>query len=361
MSDVQTPPHRATDSFTTTDFRELFFGSPTACIIVDERGTIRDLNGQTERMFGYEAQDLIGERIEMLIPERLRARHVGLRDEFAAAPIVRPMGVGLELNARRHDGTELPVEIALSPIQTAQGTLILTSINDITQRRRLRAFGSGVLQGAEEERQRIARDLHDDTAQALSGLVLRLQMARRLDDGERREALLQDMHREIRRASEGVHRILRGLRPPALTEAGLSAAIRAQAREIFAPTAVSAKVHAEAVDDLLEADGNLALYRIVQEALSNVVRHADASNVVISIGVEDGMVRASVEDDGRGFAVEAENGASQGRGLGIIGMHERATILGGSVRLESEAGRGTIVTIELPMVKPTAESRNDDE
>ncbi|MCG8468335.1 MAG: PAS domain-containing sensor histidine kinase [Gemmatimonadetes bacterium] len=348
-----TPPRehseRPSDALDADDFRQLFRAGPTGCLLVDEEGVVRDLNRQAELLFDYGAEELIGQRIETLVPDRLRKRHARHRAAFARAPSLRPMGIGLELFARRRDGTELPVEIALSPVDTSRGPLVLVSINDITQRKRLRAFGAGVLQGAEEERQRIARDLHDDTAQALSALVLRLQMARRTEDGTRRDELLHEMHSEIRRTSEGVRRILRGLRPPALAEAGLTAAIRAQTRETLGEEGISARVDAGPVDELLDHEGNLALYRIVQEALSNVVRHADATKVVVSLQVEDGILRASVEDDGCGFAVEAEPASNGGRGLGIIGMQERATILGGSVRLESEAGRGTTVTVELPV------------
>lgn len=349
MPDPAAPPDRPSSRLTAEDFRKLFFAGPTSCLMVDERGMIADLNAQAERVFGYDPHELIGKPIEVLIPERFRDRHTAHIDGFMGAPAPRPMGIGLELFALRRDGSELPVEIALSPVETSLGSFVLVSINDITRRRRLRTFGTGLLQGAEEERQRIARELHDDTAQALSALVLRLQMARRMDEGERREALLREMHTEIRRTSDGVRRILRGLRPPALEEAGLTAAIRAQAREALDDAGIRAKVEAGTVDRVLSEDGNLALYRMIQEAMANVARHAGATSTTISLDVEDGVLTAVVKDNGRGFAVENDHGNPGNRGLGIIGMQERATILGGSMRLESEAGKGTTVTIELPV------------
>lgn len=329
-------------------FRVMFEGAPDGCLVVGEDGTIRDANHEAERMFGYARDELIGQPVEILVPEALEATHARHREGYLRAPSKRPMGIGLELRAVRRDGTELPVEIGLSPVETPAGRFVLAVVHDITERRRLRAFGSGVLQGAEEERQRIARDLHDDTAQSLSALLLRLQMARRTDDTGRREALLRDMHAELLKASEGVRRILRGLRPPALEEAGVVAAVRAHVRGAGVHEKLDVSIDADDVDDLLSSDAKLALYRIIQEALTNVVRHAEASRVEIRIRGEPRAVRAIVEDDGCGFSLE-DRGRLIGRGLGMLGMQERAAILGGNVRIESEAGRGTRVNVEIPI------------
>ncbi len=329
-------------------FRVMFEAAPDGCLVVGEDGRIRDANDEAERMFGYRREELIGQPVEVLVPEALEATHARHREGYLRSSTKRPMGIGLELRAIRRDGSEVPVEIGLSPVETPAGRFVLAVVHDITERRRLRAFGSGVLQGAEEERQRIARDLHDDTAQSLSAILLRLQMARRTEDAGRRESLLRDMHAELLKASEGVRRILRGLRPPALEEAGIVAAIRAHVRGTAVHEKVDVSIEADDVDDLLSSDAKLALYRIIQEALTNVTRHADASLVEIRIRAEPQAVRAVVEDDGCGFSLE-ERGRLIGRGLGMLGMQERAAILGGSVRIESEAGRGTRVHVEIPI------------
>jgi PAS domain S-box-containing protein len=329
-------------------FRALFEAVPDACMIVDEVGGILDLNREVERMFGYAREELVGSSVEILIPDAMRSQHRAHRDQYAEAPSRRPMGIGMELIACRKNGSHLPVEVGLSPLRTARGVFIVATVHDITSRKRLREFGAGVLQGAEEERQRIARDLHDDTAQRLASTLLRLQMARRAAGEDRREELLAEIHRELHETSEGVRRILRGLRPPALEEAGVVAAIRTHLRNVFGDTDMEVDLDAADIDDLLSLEAKLSLYRIVQEAVTNIVRHASATTVRIRLSASDDAIRATVEDDGLGFSVE-DHDVLGGGGLGLLGMQERAAILGGHVQIESAAGAGTRVEIELPL------------
>jgi diguanylate cyclase (GGDEF)-like protein/PAS domain S-box-containing protein len=110
--------------------------APDAMVVVDERGKVVLANGLAQRMFGYSSEELIGQRVELLVPERLHARHADHRDRYAADPHARPMGAGLDLHGRRKDGAEFPVEISLSPLETGNGTLVLSAIRDVTERKR---------------------------------------------------------------------------------------------------------------------------------------------------------------------------------------------------------------------------------
>ena len=336
--------------FEGAEFRAVFEGAPDAFLIVDREGVIVAANDEAERLFGYAGTDLVGESVERLVPEASRDRHVGLRSAFSDDPVKRPMGMGRELFARRADGGLVPVEIGLSPVKTEHGLYILAVIHDITERRRLRAFGSGVLQGAEEERQRIARELHDDTAQSLAALVLRLQMARRSEDPEKREQMLRDLHEEIHRASDGVRRILRGLRPPLLEESGLVAAVRAHVKSALAESPLELSFEAAEVDHFLTPDARLAVYRIVQEAVSNIIRHAKSTRISITLIEQDGVVRLDIADDGVGFDPERAE-PIEGRGLGLLGLMERAAIIGGVARVESSPGEGTRVSVRIPIAE----------
>lgn len=331
----------------------MFQGAPDASVIVDARGRVVAANEEVGSLLGYAPDQLVGQPVEILVPKALRRPHAEYRKGYVDAPEKRPMGMGRELFARRRDGFEVPVEIGLSPIETDHGRYVLAVIHDISERRRLRAFGAGVLQGAEEERQRIARELHDDTAQTLAALVLRLQMARRSPDAGTRERLLRELHDDLHRASAGVRRILRGLRPPLLEESGLVAAVRSHLKSALAETAVEYSLEAAEVDHLLSPDARLALYRIVQEAVSNVVRHAEATRLAVRIADDDGQVRLEVHDDGLGFD-QTRPESTAGRGLGIVGILERAAILGGKAHVGSRPGQGTDVLVIVP-VEPASE------
>lgn len=334
--------------FEGAEFRAVFDGAPDAWIIVDLHGRIVLANDQAQRLFQYPHSELVGQSVEVLVPEALRARHADLRSAYGEEPVPRPVGMGRELFGLRRDGSTIPVEIGLSPVDTEHGHFILAVVHDITERRRLRAFGSGVLQGAEEERQRIARELHDDTAQALAALVLRLQMARRSDDPDTRERLLRELHEELHRASDGVRRILRGLRPPLLEESGLVAALRSHVKRVRVDADVEITIDAESIEHHLSREAKLALYRIVQEGLSNVTRHAAATRVTIRLAVHDGAVTLDIEDDGVGFDPSHPE-PSTGRGLGLVGMIERAAIIGGVARVESTRGEGTRISVRIPL------------
>ena len=327
-------------------YRELFEAAPDGILVVDASGRIRDANPAAEELFRLGRSELIGSFVERLVPERSREVHEREREGYVEDPHPRPMGIGMELRGRRSDGTAFPVEISLSPVGVEGDTYVIATVRDVSERKRLRAFGIGALRAAEAERRRIARELHDDAAQRLSSLLIQLRLARRASDPDRREALLDELREQLLGSAEMVRQIARGLRPPEIEDVGLATAIRSHVRNQFAHADVTVSLELAEVDEALDVEERLALYRIVQEALSNVLRHAGADRVGIELRRDAERLVLEVMDDGRGFDPE-QVGNEGSPGLGLVGMEERAHLIGAELEVRSEPGEGTTVRIAI--------------
>ena len=339
------PSVEASESGVALDYRAVFDSAPDGIVVVDDKGLIIEVNSSALAQFGYASEELVGEPVEILIPDSQRGAHERHRAGFQAKPASRPMGAGLVLVGQRKDGSGFPVEISLSPWKTSDGDFVIGVIRDQTERSQLRAFGQAALKAAEEERRRISRELHDDTAQRLAALLVHLRLVRLEEAGERRTTLMEELREGLQEAAEGVRRIARGLRPPSLEDAGVVVALQAHIGNLFENQTIRTSFDAGAVDQLLNEDGKLILYRVVQEALTNVVRHSGAAMVNVAVHAEGSEVVAVVEDDGEGFD---DRGVGEGAGLGLLGMKERAASVGGSVEVESAPGSGTRVRLSIP-------------
>jgi two-component system sensor histidine kinase UhpB len=258
----------------------------------------------------------------------------------------------LEATAARVQRGELDARAPRSPVADRELDRLTRTFNGMLDaaalsRQRLRDVAARALHAAEEERKRIARELHDETAQMLAALLIRIRVVRRAGDPAAVDALLEEMRREIGESLEGIRRFARGLRPPALDELGLAAAVESHARGLAESVGVPVRVEADALDGVLSPEAELALYRIVQEALSNVVRHSGATRAAVRLARAPGAVAVTIEDDGRGFSVAGAM-AGERKGLGLFGMQERAAYLGGRVEIASRPGEGTRVRVEIP-------------
>ena len=212
-------------------------------------------------------------------------------------------------------------------------------------RRRLQRH---ITAAAEEERKRIARELHDQTGQTLTALIVGLSA---LDGGQNAKSLceLRDL---AAHAYEDVHDLARALRPSVLDELGLVAALRELGRGYARRFGVNVDCQAVGIDDdaRLPTEIEVALYRIAQEALTNAVRHGQAHAVQILLQRRNGNVLTVIEDDGRGFDARRYEGlGSDGGHLGLLGIEERVALLGGRFRMESRLGAGTGIFVEIPV------------
>lgn len=240
--------------------------------------------------------------------------------------------------------------VARSPLADRRLDRLRIVLNEMldsisTAKARQRELSRRVLEVEERERERLASELYSGTAQTLAGVLIRLRLLAR-DVGDRPECeslgLITD---EVRDALEEIRSTARRLRPPELDELGVRAALEAHARRLVEGTDLRVEFDGTLQRDDLTREGNLVLFRVIQEAIANAVRHADASRIRVYFrSASDGIV-AEVEDDGRGFR-SADSPPPQA--LGLDGMSERARHAGGGLSVDSEPGRGTRVRLVLP-------------
>jgi signal transduction histidine kinase len=247
---------------------------------------------------------------------------------------------------------ELEVRAATSPVADADFDRLVTTFNGVLdavteQRNRLREIAARAQAAAEEERRRLARELHDGIAQTLAALRIRVKLAGANGDPALQQAALAEVSGGIGDAILELRRMARGLRPPALEMLGLGAAVESYVRSVAEAAGIDAACHAENVAGMLPRESELALYRIVQEALSNVLRHSGASKVsVVLRRSDDKHVDVMIEDDGCGF--DPRQVMNGDRGLGLFGMQERAAFIGGRLEIDSTRGTGTRVHVSVP-------------
>ena len=344
------------------DYTAVFEASPDAMLVVDSEGMIRDLNRQAVAMFGWSREDIEGAPVERLVPTASRDLHRRHRRRYAEAPRPRPMGRGLELEAVRKDGTTIPVEISLAPSDLAAGPgHVICAVRNISAWKRMRTLSSMLIAAAENERKHLSHELHDEFLQTLVALKIRVKLlADERDEGERERAR-ERIGDDIGDAIGGVKRMIRGLLPPALDRRGLASALSSMFRDMEDVYGFRIDAKLDPVGGELDAVAALALYRIVQEAVTNAVRHSGASEAAVTLGSANGRVSATIHDEGRGFKwTEAATMDGDGH-IGLTGMRERAALVGGTVSVRSAPGKGTTIRASVPASKPDRDDEREDE
>ena len=213
-----------------------------------------------------------------------------------------------------------------------------------------RRSGQLAMRAQEEERRRLARDLHDEVNQALTAILLRLEALAQETSPERAPELTE-LKRLVNQAMDELLNLARQLRPSALDDHGLLAALETQLKRFSARSGIEARLDTSGDPDVLPDVVQTAIYRVTQEALTNVTRHAGATVVELRVAENEGGVELRVSDDGRGFdpaVLPHVNSLTPGRGLGLIGMAERARLVGGELDVRSAPGGGTTITLRVP-------------
>ena len=219
------------------------------------------------------------------------------------------------------------------------------------EREQLRArYVSGVIAAQEEERKRISRELHDSTSQSLTSLLVGLRAMSNACDSPVVQQHAEELRGVAARTLDEVHSLARQLRPSVLDDLGLPAALQRYVGDYQRRYPLHVDLMIQGLsEERLPADVETALYRIVQESLTNIARHANAQTASVMIERRNGSVRAIIEDDGQGFDPETAGRAEQR--LGLYGIRERTELLGGSLTIESETGRGASLFVEIPVVQ----------
>ncbi len=219
--------------------------------------------------------------------------------------------------------------------------------------KKLRELARQFMQAQEDERETISRELHDEVVQMLIGINMRLSaLAKSAAPGQhnlKREIVAAQ--RLVEHSVKAVHQFARDLRPAVLDDLGLIPALQAFCRSVAAPAKVKIRLTAFAGVEALASTKRLVLYRVAQEALTNVVRHADSTRVVISLRESAGMVRMEISDNGKSFPVESTLAAKSRRRLGLLAMKERIEMVGGRLSVDSAPGQGTTVCAEIPLAR----------
>jgi PAS domain S-box-containing protein len=331
-----------------------------AIITVDEQQAIVLFNSAAERMFGYGHEEMIGEPLGRLIPERYRESHVAHVKAFGATGVTsRRMGGQRIVTGRRRNGEEFPIDASISQLVEGGEKFYTVILRDVSERLRaeealrqskeeLRELAAAVSTTREEEQSRIARELHDELAQAMSMLKMDVALLRGASPTEDADTLarLAKMERQIDTTIRAMRRIAADLRPLTLDDLGVFPAIESLVHDFQQRTGIGIELAIANPTRQLSVAQATAVFRVVQESLTNVHKHARATHAEVSIGEEHDELVVTVADDGVGFPAAERRRTG---GLGLMGVRERAYLLGGRCSIDSAPGEGTEIEVRIPL------------
>ena len=364
-------------------FKNILESAPDAMVIIDHHGKITVVNGQAERMFGYARQDMLGNEIEMLLPESLREHHISHRAAYAGDPHLRPMGVGMDLRGRRSDGSEFSVEISLSPVTSSSGAFVSSVIRDVTSRKEMEQDLIDARQAAERANKAnsafLAAASHD-LRQPVQALSLLNGALRRTVEGP----LALEMVEGQQHSLDAMTNLLNSLLDISRLDAGavepefedfpiqrlidrLSAEFSRQAKQ------KGLSFTADSCHTLVRSDSSL-LAEIIENFVSNAIRYTEKGSVKLSCREQDDNLWIEVSDSGIGIAanqfeeiflefnqIKTPGTDKEGFGLGLAIVKRLADLLGHDIKVESDPGNGSTFSLRLPMSRQKTSRQQDEE
>jgi PAS domain S-box-containing protein len=326
-------------------------------LVTDENLKIVEANDKAVAAYGYTRDELLELYLIDLYPPVVKKIFYRLMQQAD-----QDSGLLFQAVQQRRDGTTFPVEISLRYLEIEGQKLFQEIIRDITERRQLeealqdsernlRQLTAELLSVHEDERKRISRELHDELGQLLLTLKLKIfGIKKSLPHG------LEKVRKECSEAAgylktvvESVRRLSRNLSPSILEDLGLSVALRHQIDEFIEHRHIQGDIEVDEIDDLFPKESHINIYRVVQESLTNIGKHAEASRLTVKIKKQENEVAFLIEDNGRGFDVAQALNNEHERGLGLRTMQERLRMLGGSLNIGSQQGRGTRLSFAIPV------------
>jgi PAS domain S-box-containing protein len=364
--------------------RSVLDSAPDAMIIIDSSGNILFANTQVEALFGHKAADIVGQTIELLLPERFRTRHVGHRRSYTNNVRVRPMGMGLELFGMRRDGTEFPVEISLSPISQGDEFIVAAAIRDVTERKHVEQALKDARREAEHAnlaKSRFLATASHDLRQPLQALsLLNGAMRRMVKDADSVDVLDQqeqaiDAMSRLLNALLDISKLESGaikLEPKDFAVADLFDEMRREFGSVAASKGLAFSI--DATQESVHSDPAL-IGQVLRNLVSNAIKYTPRGRIALHCARDGGSVLIEVQDTGVGIVADqvshifeefyqvgvTPNSSRDGYGLGLSIVQRIARLLDFEVRVISEPGRGSTFAFRLPAAagKRTARSARD--
>lgn len=336
--------------------RHMLEAASESIFFASAAGHVAWANAMAEQTFGYGRGELVGVAVDALVPEELRSAHARHRASYIADP--RPRRVETQaLQALRKDGTRFPVEVSLSTMDGEDGPLVVLFISDISRRReseaRIAAYQKNLQQMAfaatvaeEQQRRALAAELHDNVGQALALALLRFKSALPAASGAVAKELAEGI-RLVDAALRDTRELTFELSPPVLYDLGLPAAVGWLGEQLERRHHLRVRVRHEEPWERLGDDVERLAFRSVRELLTNVVKHAMTGEVTVTLRRDGAHLGVVVHDDGAGFDPAELEGRA--RSFGLFSVREQVQHVGGTFALESAPGRGTRVTLHLPI------------